>query len=69
MEVIHRDDPNFVSLAVSRAESREAMEQITRGIAIGREKLDRSQIIEKRSTAPQAKKKQRKTDSSAAHTE
>lgn len=43
------------------------MEQITRGTAIGREKLDRSQIIEtsesntERNTDPKAKQKKKKT--------
>ena len=40
------------------------MEQITRGAAIGREKLDRSQIMDWRNSDPQAKpkRKKKKTD-------
>lgn len=50
----------------------DTVEQITRGIAIGREKLDRSQIMDKseRNTDPKAKqRKKRLTDNTAAHTE
>lgn len=46
------------------------MEPITRGIAIGRQKLDRSQIIEKRAADPEEKQRRKTlTDSAAAHME